>query len=111
MHAERPGRDSLALDLMEEFRAYLGDRLVLTLINREQVNADGFSKRENGTVMMNDETRKSVILAWQARKKEEITHPFLKEKIAIGHTPFVQAMLLARNLRGDLEDYPPFLWK
>lgn len=111
MHAERPGRDSLALDLMEELRAYLADRLVLTLINREQVSADGFSKRENGTVMMNDETRKNVILAWQARKNEEITHPFLKEKIAIGHIPFVQAMLLARNLRGDLDDYPPFLWK
>lgn len=111
MHTARPGRDSLALDLMEELRAYLGDRLVLTLINREQVDADGFSKRENGSVMMSDETRRNVILAWQARKKEEITHPFLKEKIAVGHIPFIQAMLLARNLRGDLEDYPPFLWK
>lgn len=111
MHVERPGRDSLALDLMEELRAYMADRLVLSLINRQQVSADGFSKRENGSVMMNDETRKNVILAWQNRKREEITHPFLKEKMTIGLIPFVQAMLLARNLRGDIDDYPPFLWK
>lgn len=111
MHVERPGRDSLALDLMEELRAYLADRLVLSLINRNQVSAEGFTKRENGAVMMNDNTLKSVILAWQNRKKEEITHPFLKEKIPIGLIPFVQAMLMSRNLRGDIEDYPPFLWK
>lgn len=111
MHAERPGRDSLALDLMEELRAYMADRLVLTLINRKQVSAEGFSIRENSSVIMEDETRKNVILAWQERKKEEIIHPFLKEKIATGQIPLVQAMLLARNLRGDLEDYPPFLWK
>lgn len=111
MHTERPGRDSLALDLMEELRAYMADRIVLSLINRKQVTREGFVKRENGSVMMNDETRKNVILAWQNRKREEITHPFLKEKISIGQIPLIQSMLLARNLRGDMDDYPPFLWK
>lgn len=111
MHTERPGRDSLALDLMEELRAFMADRVVLSLINRKQVTREGFVKRENGSVMMNDETRKNVILAWQNRKREEITHPFLKEKISIGQIPLIQSMLLARNLRGDMDDYPPFLWK
>ncbi len=111
MHVDRPGRDSLALDLMEELRAYMADRFVLTMINRKQITVEGFSRRENGSVLMDDETRKNLIIAWQMRKKEEITHPFLKEKIVIGHIPFVQSMLLARNLRGDIEDYPPFIWK
>lgn len=111
LHADRPGRKSLALDLMEELRPYLADRMVLSLVNRRQVSEDGFAKRENGSVLMNDKTRKEVIVAWQNRKSDEITHPFLGEKIKAGLIPYVQAMLLARNLRGDLEDYPPFLWK
>ncbi|MCX7842349.1 MAG: type I-C CRISPR-associated endonuclease Cas1c [Clostridia bacterium] len=111
LHCDRPGRSSLALDIMEELRAYLGDRLVLSLINRKQVSKSGFLKKENGAVIMNDETRKEVLSAWQTRKKDEIEHPFLGEKIPVGLIPYVQAMLLARNLRGDLEDYPPFLWK
>lgn len=111
MHTDRPGRESLALDLMEELRPFLADRLVLSLINLKQVSAKGFIKRENGTVLMDEDTRKEVIMAWQNRKREEITHPFLGEKIPIGLIPYVQSMLLARNLRGDLDDYPPFLWK
>ncbi|AKA48836.1 CRISPR-associated protein Cas1 [uncultured archaeon] len=111
LHTDRPGRESLALDLMEELRPYVADRLVLTIINRKQVVGSGFIKRENGTVLMDDATRKEVIMAWQNRKREEIVHPFLNEKIPIGLIPYVQSMLLARNLRGDLSDYPPFLWK
>lgn len=111
MHTDRPGRGSLALDLMEELRPYVADRLVLSLINRKQLERSGFIKRENGTVLMDDATRKEVIIEWQDRKREEIAHPFLNEKISIGLIPYVQSMLLARNLRGDLSDYPPFLWK
>ncbi|MHB8359841.1 MAG: type I-C CRISPR-associated endonuclease Cas1c [Thermoplasmataceae archaeon] len=111
MHTDRSGRDSLALDLMEELRPYLADRLVLSLINRKQVNENGFLNRENGTVLMKEGTKKDIILAWQNRKREEIIHPFLQEKIPIGLIPYVQSMLLARNIRGDLDDYPPFLWK
>lgn len=111
LHVDRPGRRSLALDLMEELRPYLADRMVLTLINRKQVSESGFVKRENGAVLMNDETRKEVLVSWQNRKREEIVHPFLGEKILVGLLPYVQSMLLARNLRGDLDDYPPFLWK
>ena len=111
LHSDRPGRRSLALDMMEELRAYMGDRLVLSLINRKQIAPDAFTQKENGAVIMNDETRKEVLTAWQNRKKEEIEHPFLNEKIPIGLIPYVQSMLLARNMRGDLEDYPPFLWK
>lgn len=111
LHRDRPGRPSLALDIMEEFRAYLADRLVLSLINRQQIQAKGFNKTESGAVMMNDETRKTVLVAWQQRKRDEITHPFLQEKIEIGLLPHVQAMLMARFLRGELEGYPPFLWR
>jgi CRISPR-associated protein, Cas1 family len=111
MHTVRPGRESLALDLMEELRAYLGDRLVLSLINKKIINPEGFKVRENGSVLMDDETKRAVILAWQTRKKEEITHPFLGEQIAVGQIPFVQSLLLARNIRGDMDQYPPFLWK
>lgn len=111
LHVDRSGRKSLALDLMEELRAYMVDRMVLSLINRRQVTEKGFLKRENGAVIMKDDTRREVLIAWQNRKKEEITHPFLGEKIEIGLIPYVQAMLLARNIRGDLDDYPPFLWK
>jgi CRISPR-associated protein Cas1 len=111
LHTDRPGRNSLALDLMEELRPYLADRLVLSLINRKQVSEKGFIRRENDSVLMTDETRKEVILNWQNKKGEEIIHPFLDEKINIGLIPYVQAMLLSRNVRGDLNDYPPFLWK
>ena len=111
LHVDRPGRKSLALDLMEELRAYMVDRMVLSLINRKQVTESGFVKRENGAVIMTDKTRKEVLIAWQNRKRDEITHPFLSEKIEVGLIPYVQSMLLARNIRGDLDDYPPFLWK
>ena len=111
LHRDRPGRPGLALDLMEELRPYLADRLVLSLINRQQVRGKGFSKTESGAVTMDDATRKEVIIAWQKRKQDDITHPFIEEKIEIGLLPHVQAMLMARFLRGDLEGYPPFLWK
>lgn len=111
LHADRPGRLSLALDLMEELRPHFADRLAITLINRNQITADGFSIKENGAVIMDDKTRKEVLLAWQKRKQEEIVHPFLEEKIQLGLVPYVQAMLLSRHLRGDIDDYPPFYWK
>lgn len=111
LHRDRPGRTGLALDLMEEFRPYLVDRLALSLINRRQVTADGFIKTESGGVMMKDNVRKVVLEAWQKRKREEITHPFLEKKISIGLLPYAQALLLARHLRGDLDRYPPFIWK
>lgn len=109
MHTLRPGRQSLALDIMEEFRAYLGDRLVLTLINRKQVTQKDFLKQGDESVLMTDNCRNLIIKSWQARKKEEIMHPYLKEKIPIGLLPYAQAMLLARYLREDLDDYPVFL--
>jgi CRISPR-associated protein Cas1 len=96
---------------MEELRAYLGDRLVLSLINRQQVKPGGFEYTETGAVNMNDETRRALLVAYQERKREEIRHPFIGEQIAIGLIPFVQALLLARFLRGDMNAYPPFLWK
>lgn len=111
LHRDRPGRAGLALDLMEEFRAYLADRLCVSLINRKQISASGFTKKETGAVIMDDETRKAVLTAWQKRKQEEIVHPFLNEKVSVGLLPYIQAMLMARHLRGDLEDYPPFYWK
>jgi len=111
LHRDRPGRPSLALDLMEEFRPFLADRLVLSLINLRQVQDKGFSKTEAGAVTMNDETRKMLLVAYQERKQEEIYHPFLDEKVNIGLLFHVQAMLLARCLRGDLDGYPPFIWK
>ncbi len=111
LHRDRPGRPSLALDLMEELRPHFADRVALTLVNRQQIKGRGFKMSESGAVIMNDETRKEVLVAYQNRKKEEVEHPFLGEKIAIGLIPHVQAMLLARYIRGDLEAYPPFLWK
>lgn len=111
LHRDRPGRPSLALDVMEELRPHFADRLAVTLINRRQISADGFIVKENGAVIMQDETRKEVLTAWQKRKQEEITHPYLGEKVPMGLVPYVQALLLARHLRGDLEDYPPFFWK
>jgi CRISPR-associated protein Cas1 len=111
LHRDRPGRPGLALDLMEEFRPFLADRLALSLINRKQVKGSEFQKTESGAVLMNDNARKTVLVAYQKRKQEEILHPFLGEKIAVGLVPHVQAMLLARYLRGDLDGYPPFIWK
>ena len=106
LHVDRPGRQSLALDMMEELRPYFADRLVLSLINRKQVNNKGFAKRDMGGVLMDDLTRKEVISAWQKRKQEEIKHPFLNEKIPIGLLPYVQSLLLARFIRGDINNYP-----
>lgn len=111
LHADRSGRDGLALDIMEEFRSYLVDRLALSLVNLKQITGNGFQKSETGAVVMDDDTRKQVIVAYQNRKQEEITHPFLNEKIAIGLLPYAQALLLSRYLRGDLDGYPPFIWK
>ncbi len=111
LHRDRPGRPGLALDLMEEFRPFLADRLTLSLINLSQVNARGFTKSETGAVTMADDTRKEVILAYQKRKQDEILHPFLGEKVAVGILFHVQALLLARHLRGDLDGYPPFVWR
>lgn len=110
LHQDRPGRPSLALDLMEELRPVFSDRLALTLVNRKQVLPTGFLEKECGGILMDDETRKIVLTAWQDRKKESIPHPFLKEKIEFGLLPYVQALLLARYLRGDLDSYPPFFW-
>ncbi|WP_426036246.1 type I-C CRISPR-associated endonuclease Cas1c [Cypionkella sp. TWP1-2-1b2] len=111
LHRDRPGRPSLALDLMEEFRPVLVDRLALSLVNRRQLRAQDFEIREGGAVMMTDEARKTVLTAWQKRKKEERLHPFLAEKIPFGLVPFVQAQMLAPHLRGDLEAYPQWFWK
>jgi CRISP-associated protein Cas1 len=111
LHRDRPGRSSLALDLMEEFRPVLADRLALSLINLGVVKKSGFTQSESGGVTMDDETRKALLVAYQKRKQEEIHHPFLNEKVAIGLLPFAQALLLARHVRGDLDGYPPFLWK
>lgn len=111
LHRDRPGRHSLALDLMEEFRVYLADRFVLSLINLNKVSDSGFSKSECGSVTMSDKTKKILLSSYQERKKNEITHPFLKEKIKIGLLPYTQALLMARYIRGDIESYPPFLWR
>lgn len=101
----------MALDIMEELRSVMADRFVLTLINKRIVDSSGFLQKENGAVIMDDDTRKKFLAAWQDKKKEVITHPFLGEKMEWGMVPHVQAMLLARYIRGDLEEYPPFLWK
>lgn len=111
LHTERPGRVSLSLDLIEELRAVYADRFVLSLINKKIVSHKNFTKKENGAVLMDDELRKKLLVEWQNKKKEVITHPFLKEKVEWGMVPYVQAMLLARYLRGDLDGYPVFLWK
>lgn len=111
LHALRPGRASLALDLMEEFRAFFADRLALSLVNRGQVRRKDFVFSESGAVMMSATARKTVLVEWQNRKKEQLNHPFLGEKVDVGLLPFVQAQLLARHLRGDLDAYPPFIVK
>lgn len=111
LHRDRPGRVSLALDMMEELRSVYADRFVISLINKREINGTGFTKKENGAVVMDDETRKTILKAWQNKKQEQITHPFLQEKIEWGLVPYSQAMLLARFIRGDLDGYPPFMWK
>ncbi len=108
LHRDRPGRPSLALDLMEELRPYMADRLVLSLINRQQITADSFTQSEGQGIKMKDGARKTLLETWQKRKSEEITHPFLNEKIEIGLIAYSQALLLARYMRGDMENYPPF---
>ncbi|MBB5263029.1 CRISPR-associated protein Cas1 [Catenibacillus scindens] len=110
-HTDRPGRMSLALDLMEEFRGVMADRFVLTLINKRVIKDKDFIRKENGAVILEDSGRKTFLKAWQEKKQEIIKHPFLDEKIEWGMAPYVQAMLLARYLRGDLDEYPPFMWK
>lgn len=111
LHRDRPGRPSLALDIMEEFRPAFGDRLVLSLINLRQVQDKSFKRSEAGGVIMMDEARKEMLVAYQKRKQDEVEHPFLGEKVKIGLLFHIQAMLLARFLRSDLDGYPPFLWK
>jgi CRISPR-associated protein Cas1 len=111
LHAVRPGRAALALDIQEEFRAMLSDRLALTLVNRGQVSAEDFDLREGGAVMLNDKGRRKVITAWQERKQEEITHPLLEAKVPLAIIPFLQARFLARTLRGEMERYLPFVAK
>ena len=111
LHADRPGRQSLALDLMEELRAVYADRFVLFLINNRMIKENCFDYRENGSVYLNGDGRKIVLSEWQKRKQDSITHPFLNEKMQWGLLPYVQALLLARCIRGDLEEYPAFLWK
>lgn len=111
LHRDRPGRPSLALDLMEELRAVIADRFVLHLINKKLVQAKDFIRKENGAVLLTEEGRRVFLKAWQERKQEEITHPRLNEKIPWGLVPYSQALLLARFLRGDSEEYAPFLWK
>lgn len=111
LHRDRPGRSSLALDLMEELRPCIADRFVLSCINNRIFQKSDFDYRENGAVFLNEKGRRTFLQRWQERKKDTLTHPFLGEKIPWGLVPYLQAMLLARHLRGDLEAYPPFLWK
>ncbi len=111
LHRERPGRISLALDLMEELRGIYADRFVLSLINMKVIQAKHFIQKENGAVLMTEEGRKVFLFSWQKKKQEMIQHPYLKEKMMWGLVPYAQALLLARHLRGDLEEYPTFLYK
>lgn len=111
LHADRPGRASLALDLMEELRPHFADRFVLSLINRNEVSGTDFEFQSSGAVYLSAQSRKKFLSSWQNRKKEEIMHPFLKDKIEWGLVPYCQALLLSRTIRGDLNGYPPFLWK
>lgn len=111
LHRERPGRASLGLDVMEELRGVFADKFVLNLINNRVINSNDFIKKENGAVLMKDEARKKFLSAWQRRKQDKLTHPYLKEKIVWGLVPYTQSLLLARYLRGDIDQYPPFLWK
>lgn len=110
LHRDRPGRPSLALDLMEELRPIMADRLALSLINRKQIAASDFERRDGGAVLLTEKARKAVLTAWQERKKDERKHPFLGETVPLGIVPYLQAQLLSRHLRGDLDAYPPWLW-
>ena len=111
LHRDRPGRESLALDLMEELRPCMADRFVLTLVNNRMVRPEDFQAQDSGAVLLTDEGRKKFLKAWQERKRDGLSHPYLGEKMSWGMIPYVQALLLARYIRGDLEAYPPFLWK
>ena len=111
LHRDRPGRVSLALDMMEELRSVYAERFVISLINKREVNSTSFNQKENGAVIMDDDTRKAILKAWQSKKQEIITHPFLQEKLEWGLVPYAQAMLLARFIRDDLDAYPTFMWK
>ena len=111
LHRDRPGRESLALDLMEELRPCMADRFVLTLVNNRMVRPEDFQTQDSGAVLLTDDGRKKFLKAWQERKRDTLTHPYLNEKMSWGLVPYVQALLLARYLRGDLDAYPPFLWK
>jgi CRISPR-associated protein Cas1 len=111
LHALRPGRPALALDLMEELRPVLADRLALTLINRRQLQADHFEETPGGAVLLNDDGRRAVVAAYQRRKEDDVEHRVLKQRVPLGLVPHIQARLLARHLRGDLEHYPPFTYR
>lgn len=111
LHRDRPGRPSLALDLMEELRPYMGDRMVLSIINRKQISNNDFTKNENEAVYLDTDARKNLLGVWQKRKQDEIVHPYLREKIPVGLLPYTQALLLARYMRGDLDAYPAFIWR
>ena len=111
MHVDRPGRKSLALDLVEELRPVCVDRFVLTLVNNRVLSPGDFVVQESGAVLLTDEARRTFLSEWQKRKRETLTHPYLDEKIEWGLVPHVQALLLARYVRGDLDQYPPFFWK
>lgn len=111
MHRDRPGRTSLALDIMEELRPCMADRFVLTLINNNVMHPEDFETAEGSAVTMTDAGRRKLLKSWQERKQEVITHPYLREKLPWGLVPYIQALLLARYIRNDLDDYPPFLWK
>ncbi len=111
MHRDRPGRQSLALDLMEELRPCVADRFVLTQVNNRRLDASDFEETGSGAVIMTEAARKEFLKAWQEKKQEALTHPYLQEKLPWGLVPYVQALLLARHIRGDLDAYPPFLWK
>jgi CRISPR-associated protein Cas1 len=111
LHRDRPGRPSLALDLMEELRPVLADRLALSLVNRRQLRAGDFVTEDSGAVRLSDDARKTVLATWQERKKDERQHPFLDEKAPLGLVPYLQAQMLARHLRGDIDAYPPWFWK
>lgn len=108
LHTDRPGRVSLSLDMIEELRPYMADRFVLSLINRRQLTTSDFVKKESGGIVLTDDARAKFLESWQKRKREKIIHPFIKEQIEIGLLPYVQAMLLSRHLRGDIDNYPPF---
>lgn len=111
LHSIRPGRQGLALDIMEELRPYLADRLVLSLINRKQVQKGDFLQSASGAVTMSENAKKTLLSMYQKRKREVIRHPFIDEKIEIGLLPYVQSLLMARYIRGDIDGYPPFIWR